>query len=78
MQHKQERKLTEFYTFPIIITLLNPDFICFRSGHAEVIRVILEKDKNAIFDKDEDEQTPLHIGNSKLLYINLIFMNMIL
>ena len=23
---------------------------------------ILEKDKNAIFDKDEDDNTPLHLG----------------
>ena len=28
----------------------------------EVLRLILEKDRNAIFDKDEDDNTPLHLA----------------
>ena len=27
-----------------------------------MVQAILESDKNAIFDKDEDDNTPLHLG----------------
>ena len=36
--------------------------IYFRNGHTEVIEAILEKDKVSVKDKDEDDNTPLHLG----------------
>ena len=39
-----------------------PCHLAARHGHVEVLRLILEKDRNAIFDKDEDDNTPLHLA----------------
>ena len=35
------------------------------NGHVEVVKLLLEKDRNAIFDADEDDNTPLHLAAAK-------------
>ena len=44
------------------------------NGHVEVVKLLLEKDRNAIFDADEDDNSPLHLAAANRHSVTVRFL----
>ena len=65
IDNKNEDEQTPFHLAAKLTSTFSPLFTFYpRAGHLDVVELLLERDHSAIFDKDEENNTALHLAST--------------